>query len=165
MKLVLKFLACTVLVFFVVREARYLFASDEDRIQMCVEDMVSGFNAARLSSASAGIHSTWLVPDVGVTRPYLQDGLRSLFFQEKHPETRAFALSAEVDEDSWEISVEEATATATFVLRFHRLDTEPPTLEWEVRLDNRLIDDPKQGWCLVETRYESLTGARLGTRR
>ena len=165
MKLVLKFVACTALVLFALNEARYLFASDEQRIEWCVEDMVSGFNKARLHKAGGGFHPTWIVPEAGLTRPHVMDGLRALFFQEKHPETRAFSLSAELDEDSWEVSVDEGKATAQFVMRFYSLATEPPTLEWEVRLDNKLIDDEELGWRLSETRYESLAGARLDLTR
>ncbi len=165
MKLVIKYIACTVLVLFALNEARYLFASDEERIEWCVEDMVSGFNKASLRAAGGGFHPSWIAPDAGLTRPHVLDGLRALFFQEKHPETRAFALSVELDEDSWEVAIDEGTATASFVLRFYKLATEPPTLEWEVRLDNKLIDDEKLGWRLTETRYESLAGARLDLTR
>lgn len=165
MKLVLKFIASTVIVLFILQEARYFFASDEERIQWCIEDMVSGFNETRLGTASGGLHRTWNVPGTSIDRPLLQNGLRSLFFTEKHPETRAFALSAMVPPQSLEIDVREHSATANFTIEFRRLTGETSTVEWVVETQNELTNDADQGWCLTETRYESLSGAMLGRRR
>lgn len=165
MKLVLKFVVSTVLVLFMLREARYFFASDEERIEWCIEDMISGFNDARLGKASAGLHRTWNIPETNIGRPVLQDGLRSLFFTEKHPETRAFALEAQIPPESWESDVRKDSATVNFIIEFTRLGSEAPTAEWIVQTQNELINDADQGWCLTETRYESLSGSRLGRHR
>lgn len=159
MKTVLKFIACTLAVLFVGNELRWLFASDETRIRWRMEEMVEGFNDASLSAASKSIHPEWGVRDnPSVTRGQLKDGLRSVFFSEKQPETRAFALEAEILPDSWTVSVAEGTATSSFELAMYRLTPEARVLEWRVKLDNDLRDDPELGWSLVKTGYESLEG-------
>ena len=165
MKLVLKFVVSTVLVLFMLREMRHFFASDEERIHWCIEDMLSGFNDARLGPASAGLHPTWNIPDTNIRRPLFQDGLRSVFFTEKHPKTRAFAFEAQIPADSWDLELREDSATVSFTIEFTRLGNEDAPAEWIVGTQNELINDADQGWCLTETRYESLSGSRLGGRR
>jgi hypothetical protein len=159
MKAALQFIVCLVIVLFVGKELVWFFASDETRIRWRIEEMVEGFNDASLASASAALHPDWTVEDnTRVTRGLLKDGLRSVFFTEKQPETRAFALEAEVLPETWSISVAEEAATANFELAMYRLESDTRELEWRVRLNNTLSDDPELGWTIVRTGYESLEG-------
>lgn len=165
MKAVLKLVACTVLVLFIGRELVWLFVSDETKIRWTVEKMVDGFNDARLSKAISGLHPNWRVTGMSIDRPLLADGIRSVFFTEKHPETRAFALEALALEDSFEIQLLEDEAEVEFVVQIHRLGDGDPVLEWEVAIRGPWVRDEERGWVARESTYESLQGDSPGRRR
>ena len=165
MKTFLQLLACTALVLFLGRELVWFAVSDETKIRWTTEKMVEGFNDTRLSKTLSGLHPDWRVPHTSVDRPRLADGLRSVFFTEKDPETRSFALRAEVEEESFEIDVDEGRAEVTFVVRMFRTTDESADPEWVVRVVGPWIDDEEHGWVALKSEYESLVGDSPGGRR
>lgn len=163
MKIVIQFALCTMAVLFVGKNVVRFFASDETRIAWTVEGMVEGFNDARLSPTIAPFHRDWRAEGTQVSRPLLMDGLRSIFFTEKHAETKAFAYEAHLVEDSLAIDVQEDRADVTFEIDVWRLDRDPPSSVWRVRLKNRFIDDPDNGWQVLSSTPETLEGTDLSS--
>ena len=161
MKTVIQFVLCTIAVLFVGKRVVWFFASDETRIEWTIEGMIEGFNDARLSPTITPFHRDWRAQGTQVSRPLLMDGLRSIFFTEKHAETKAFAYEARLVEDSLTIELDEDKAAVNFEIDVWRLDRDPPASVWRVRIDNRFVDDPDNGWQVLSSRPETLDGTDL----
>ena len=164
MKTVLKLVAVTIVVFFLGRQLLWLVASDETQIRWTVEEMIEGFNDVRLAKATGGIHREWRSSSEKLSKSYLQDGLRYLFTQEKHPETRAFLYRAEIVEDSLSIEIDERTAQVDVEVRFLRLVGEEPEPVWHVALRNQFVETEERGWQVKLTEHKNLEGRDLRNR-
>ncbi len=137
---------------------RVWLAAPETRIRWRIEEMVEGFNEARVSPCMKGVAEEWRDGGGRIDRSRLADGLRYTFFQEKDRKTKAFRFRVELEEElviALDPENEEA-ATVELLARFDCLRLEEWTATWRVSIEADMIDHEEEGWQVTRTRRETL---------
>lgn len=139
-------------------ELRVRLASPETRIRWRIEEMVEGFNDARVSPCMKGVAEEWRDEGGRVDRSRLADGLRYTFFQEKDPKTKAFRFRVELEEELVIVLDPEdgESATVELLARFDCLRLEEWTPTWRVNIGAEMVEHEEDGWQVVRTRRETL---------
>lgn len=127
-------------------------ASDETRIRWVIEDMLEGFNEARLRPLMDGLSPQFVDRVSGARRADVRDALIHSFFQDVDPSTKQYLYRAALDEDSLAIEVDPEGETAAVGLsaRFVELRGTEELPFWDARIEGRvqLFDG---AWVWIET--------------
>lgn len=120
-----------------VRWVALALASDETKIRHRIEGMVEAFNDQRMNPIMAGMSPTFSDVESGYQREDLRDALRYVFFNERDPDTRRFALRAELLDAPLQIELqpgEPKRARVTIAVRIVRLSGEGEKPWWDARI-------------------------------
>lgn len=146
----------------------HALASPETKVRWRIQSMVDGFNRQRASPVLRGFASDYRDESSGADRELVHQGVVSLFFREKDPETKAFRLRAEIPDEELDVVVEEGgeRATARGVLTVYRREGSDggEAVLWRVSFEGVLDrDDPQRDdrvWRFERSTHETLDGER-----
>lgn len=139
-------------------ELRVRLASPETRVRWRIEEMLEGFNDARVGPCLRGVAKSWRDEGGRLDRERLGDGLRYLFLQERDTATKAFRFRVELEGEPLVVvdPADESAAHVELVARFECLTREEWTTTWLVRISAEMIDDDEEGWQVTRAERETL---------
>lgn len=169
MRRLLAALAAALVLFLVGRWVVLALVGDETRIRWRLESMVEGFNETRLAPVLEGVAPQWHHDHSRVDRELLAQLLRSVFFNEKDPESGRFPLRAEIEPESLEVTLDEereGRARALLTGRFLVLEEGEWSSAWLARLELELEEHDERGWQVVRSEHTDIEadGRFLGMR-
>ena len=142
-----------------IQRLRSWLASEPTRIRWRLEEMVEGFNETRLGPCLRGLAEDWRDAGGEVDRALLADYLRSLFFNERDPESGRFPYRAELEPEALEIELDgerEDRARVVAVVGFSTLAGGEWSPTWRVRVRAELEKHPRLGWQARRSEHETL---------
>ena len=158
-KILLSLLALAGLYLGVGLVVRFL-ASDETRIRWLIEQMEEAYNDGRPGSCVGPLARDWKHEGYSIDREMLLGGLFQAA-RERDKETRQLRSRVEVDEDALEIALDGERATLATEAVFSRLRAGQWERTWHLRIQAELVDGD-EGWKIVKSRHEDLSGTHLG---
>lgn len=144
------------IVWFGGRALWFALSSDEDQIAWVLDDMVDGFNEARMRPVIGGFARHYTDESSDATREEVRQALAGLFFGEVDPRTKAFLLHVELDTDDLPIELTPGTggepARAKLVLhpRFTTRKSGTEELYWDASVHVEMAET-EDGWQIVRT--------------
>ncbi|HEX6885131.1 MAG TPA: hypothetical protein VF530_17285 [Planctomycetota bacterium] len=160
MKRVLLAIAAVAALFLGVRGLVRHLAPDEVKIRRLVAAMEAAYNEGDPSGCVAPLARDWRHAGSEIDRRML---LGALFqtARDREKETRQLRSRVEVDEEAARVAVDGERATLTLEAVFARLRGGEWSETWRARIEAELVEGD-DGWEIVQSRHEDLTGTHLG---
>ena len=160
MKRVLLALLALLCLFLGGRGLARFFASDETKIRRLVAGMEEAYDEGRPGSCVGPLARDWHHEGSEIDRQLL---LGALFqtARDRDSQTRELRSRVEVDEEAAVIVVDGERATLRLEAVFSRLRQGQWSESWRARIEAELVDGD-DGWEIVHSRHEDVTGTHLG---